>query len=87
MHNTHQLSSSRSTNALAVVPARLLPYKQQWQILANALPPGSIFVCLPNADDAHHQLAWDAIVRSIRATGHPLLVLSMEHFLEGMRRG
>lgn len=90
MNERHHPRDSRDIgkiNALAVVPARLLPYRQQWQILANALPPGSILVCFPVPSTAVHQDAWEAVVRSMRATGHPVLVLSMERFLESMRHG
>ena len=32
---------------LALVPASLLPYKQEWQALANTLPSGSTLIVLP----------------------------------------
>jgi hypothetical protein len=32
---------------LALVPASLLPFKEQWQAAANALPTGSVLVYLP----------------------------------------
>lgn len=75
-------SSSCTAAGLAVVPACLLPYKRQWQALANALPSGSILLCLPRARGRAHRDAWDAIVRSMCAMGHPVLVLPMERFLE-----
>lgn len=72
-------------NALAMVPARLLPYKHQWQALANALPTGSILLCLPSSHDARHQAAWNAIVLSVCTTGHPVLVLPLGRLLKEIR--
>ena len=30
---------------VALVPASLLPYKKEWQAVANGLPPGSVLLC------------------------------------------
>jgi len=32
---------------VALVPGNLLPYKDQWQAIANELPEGSVLICMP----------------------------------------
>ena len=78
------MSSNHPVNNIALVPASLLPLRERWQALANALPVGSILVCLPT-DDAFHQGAWNDLVASIRAMGHQVLVISMEYFAGSLR--
>jgi hypothetical protein len=71
---------SRAIRNIALVPACLLPYKDQWQALANTLPAGSILMCLPTHDELHQGM-WDDVVRSMRAMGHHVLTIPLEHFL------
>jgi hypothetical protein len=35
---------------LALVPGSLLPFKKEWQQLANSLPEGSTLIVLPSSD-------------------------------------
>ncbi|MDP9366673.1 MAG: hypothetical protein M3Q03_00105 [Chloroflexota bacterium] len=37
-------------DTVTLVPASLLPFKQEWQRLARALPPGSTLIVVPAAD-------------------------------------
>lgn len=30
---------------IAIVPASMLPFKENWQQIANGLPQGSVFIC------------------------------------------
>lgn len=63
------------TNTLALVSARLLPQRGQWQALANALPPGSILFMPPTTQDNRHQDAWAALMDSMRALGFRVFVV------------
>jgi hypothetical protein len=69
-------------NNVALVPASLLPCKAWWQALANALPPGSILVCLPTGDGRRKEL-WLDVISSIRAMGRRVLVIPSERILSG----
>jgi hypothetical protein len=71
---------STPVNNVALIPAALLPYRKQWQALANSLPAGGILLCLPIARDATQQHAWDALRWSLQAHGRPTLVLTVEEF-------
>lgn len=42
-----QLNKAKLDN-IALVPASLLPFKKQYQEVANNLPQGSILICIPN---------------------------------------
>ncbi len=53
---------------LALVPASLLPYKRQWQRLANALPAGAILICLPPAAGRHRRVR-AGVAGALRAKG------------------
>jgi len=81
--NTHR-GAARPINNIALVPASLLPLREQWLALANSLPTGSILICLPT----HNELlvgSWEEIVRSARAMGHWVVVIPVEHFLDNQQ--
>ena len=42
---------------VALVPASLLPYKAQWQQLANELPEGSVLLCTAGLPRRQREIA------------------------------
>ncbi len=62
---------------VAVVPASLLPYKKQWQDIANQLPTGSILICVPTRD-RHLRPPYLAVARGLRDKGFTVLAIAAE---------
>jgi hypothetical protein len=81
--NTHR-GAGRPINNIALVPASLLPLREQWQALANTLPAGGILICLPTRNELLAG-SWEEIVRSARAMGRWVLVIPVEHFLDNQQ--
>jgi hypothetical protein len=69
-------------NNLAVVPARLLPFKAQWQTMANGLPQGTVLVILPRTNGTARQSA-KMVVSYLRAEGHAVSVMATERLFLG----
>jgi len=64
---------------VALVPANLLPYKREWQAIANGLPHGSVLVCLPTSPGTpRRQLT--QVADELRAKGHPVTTVPAERF-------
>jgi hypothetical protein len=59
---------------LALVPANLLPYKAQWQQLANELPKGDILIILPDADQKLRQ-AIETVAKQLKTAGQRVTTL------------
>jgi len=59
---------------LALVPASLLPYKAQWQQLANELPSGSTLIILPSPGSPHGK-ALERIAASFEERGWAVKIL------------
>lgn len=53
---------------VALVPASLLPYKQQWQRIANELPKGSVLICIPGVVGKQREVAVK-VVAHLRGKG------------------
>lgn len=86
VQNTRAASATRPISNLALVPLSLLPYKERWQALANALPAGSILFCPPtsSSSEAAHVAqprTWCAVIDRLRSTGRFVLVVSPETVL------
>lgn len=62
---------------LAVVLASMLPYKQQWQPVANALPAGSALIILPVGQSKQRQTL-ERVGQLLRAKGHRVTILTTE---------
>jgi hypothetical protein len=83
----HQAQRVRQppTATLALVPATLLPYRTEWQRLANALPARSILLCVPCPATAARRRIWETLmsrmVVSMAAAGYHVFVLHGERFL------
>jgi hypothetical protein len=66
---------------IALVPASLLPYKTQYQAVANQLPRGGVLVVIPSCA-GHHPSTLATVVSGLRATGHTVVTLHANHFPE-----
>lgn len=63
---------------LALVPGSLLPYKAQWQELANRLPAGQVLIILPTGTGSRQTL--DATAKLLRAKGLEVTTLCTQEF-------
>ncbi len=64
---------------VALVPASLLPFKDQWQSLANEMPDGSILVCVPLTENKPRQ-PFLAVARTLREKGFNVRAVSSNRF-------
>ena len=64
---------------IALVPGNLLPFKQQYQELANELPAGSVLICLPSAENSQ-RLVLERVAVGLRAKGHRVTALPADRF-------
>ncbi len=64
---------------LALVPANLLQYKEQWQAIANSHPTGSVLIVLPRTEGTHRQ-ALEKMAITLQA-GHQVTTVSAEQFV------
>jgi hypothetical protein len=72
---------------LALVPASLLPYKDQYQHLANDLPKGEILIILPDTDLRQSRIrqAVEKVANQLKASGQRVTTLPA-HQLGNVRR-
>jgi hypothetical protein len=59
---------------LALVSADLLPHKQEWQALANRLPPRAILIVLPKMNAVQKQTML-AVAKLLSREGHQVRVI------------
>jgi hypothetical protein len=59
---------------VALVPASLLPFKARWQKTANALPEGSILICLPPVGKRQRRVD-ERVAADLKARGHRVTML------------
>ena len=62
---------------LALVPGSLLPFKKEWQQLANSLPEGSTLIILPFSDSSARRTL-EKVSSSLKAKGHAVMTVSAE---------
>ena len=62
---------------LALVPASLLPFKSQWQTMANSLPQGTTLIILPRTDTPQRRILQRVATR-LQAKGRRVAMLSAE---------
>jgi hypothetical protein len=67
---------------VALVPANLLPYKREYQQLANALPKGSILILLPETDQSIRRTI-ETVATQLKAKGQPVTAIPVNK-LAGM---
>jgi hypothetical protein len=64
---------------VALVPASLLPFKSEWQALANQLPAGAVLVVLP-AEGGSPRRILETVTTPLEAKGHRVTTLSAEKY-------
>ena len=64
---------------LALVPASLLPFKEQYQQLANELPKGATLIILPSPTK-RQRMTCEKVAAHLREKGHRVTTLSAERF-------
>jgi hypothetical protein len=62
---------------LTLVPGSLLPFKEEWQKLANELPEGSTLIVLPSSNGSARQTL-EKVSRSMKAKGQRVTTLSQD---------
>ena len=87
VRSAHQLSSpppalrkARLDN-LVLVPASLLPFKAEYQAIANQQAPGTTLVVLPT-DDSPPRRTLERVVTRMHAKGQPVQVLMRRQLQE-----
>jgi len=68
------LQQARLDN-LAIVPASLLPYKVEYQALANQQPPGTTLIVLP-VPHTRERATFERVVYCLRARGQRIATVS-----------
>jgi hypothetical protein len=63
---------------VAVVPASLLPFKQQWQAVANGMPKGSVLLC--STTNRRQRRILQQVSTHRQAKGHRVRTLPAEDF-------
>jgi hypothetical protein len=63
---------------VALVPGNLLPYKSQYQQIANGLPKGGILIVLPT--EGHKRRAFEQTALQLKNKGHRIATVSAERF-------
>lgn len=66
---------SATLDNLALVPGNLLPFKAQYQRIANAPPAGDVLIVLPSTGKPLRQTI-QAVVDLVRAKGHGVTTIS-----------
>lgn len=65
---------------LAFVPASLLPYKKQWQAIANGLSKEGVLIILPASQRAPRRIL-QTVASLLHAHGHRVTTLPAEQLL------
>jgi hypothetical protein len=61
---------------VALVPASLLPYKKEWQAVANGLPHGSVLLC--STTNPRHKKILEQVSTHLKRKGHRVQTLPAE---------
>ncbi len=64
---------------VALVPASLLPFKREWQQVANELPAGGVLICVPDQEDKRRE-TFIAVARQLRDKGMRVRAVPAERF-------
>ena len=65
---------------LALVPASLLPFKSQWQAMANSLPKGTTLIILPTINTPPRKILQKVAI-TLETEGHHVATLPAERFV------
>ncbi|MDA8219827.1 MAG: hypothetical protein M0Z94_19685 [Dehalococcoidales bacterium] len=63
----------------ALVPGNLLPFKAQWQKVANGLPAGTVLIILPVASP-YSRKTLEEVANLMRAKGRPVAIVTAKRF-------
>ncbi len=66
---------------LAMVPASLLPFKEQWQEVANSKAAEEVLIVLPTLEQRSRRLV-EQVATQLREKGHAVTMLAAEQFQE-----
>ncbi len=66
---------------LALVPASLLPYKREWQQLANRLPRGATLIVLPTTGSRRQRRTHATVATGLRAKGRTVATVPAQQFI------
>lgn len=72
-------STRRCGAGLALLPANLLPFKAQWQRLANNLPRGGVLIILPE-EDQRLRKPIEAVATHLKDEGYRVTTIPAHHF-------
>jgi hypothetical protein len=64
---------------VALVPASLLPYKKEWQRVANGMPAGSVLLCSTRTNQRQRQII-EQVSTHMQHKGHQVRTLPAEDF-------
>ena len=64
---------------LALVPASLLPFKSQWQAIANGLSHNGVLIILPVGEGRHYKTL-NIVASLLKADGHQVTTLPAHQF-------
>jgi hypothetical protein len=64
---------------LALVPASLLPFKEQWQDVANSKPGEHVLIVLPEMEKRPRRVL-ERVAAELREKGHQVTTISAEEF-------
>ena len=70
---------------LAVVPASLLPFKEQWQDVANSKPEEHVVSVLPEMENRPRSVL-ERVAAELRKKGHEVMTISAEQFGQPLRK-
>jgi hypothetical protein len=68
---------------LALVPGSLLPFKKEWQQLADSLPEGSTLIVLPAAKGAARTTLLK-VSQSLKSNGRRVITLALDQISNGL---
>ncbi len=66
---------------LALVPASLLPFKEQWQEVANSKAGEHVLIVLPTMEQRSRKVV-EQVATQLREKGHAVTMLTAEEFKE-----
>ena len=64
---------------LALVPASLLPFKEQWQEVANSQVGEHVLIVLPKVEKLRRRVL-ERVAAQLREKGYPVTTISAEEF-------
>jgi hypothetical protein len=64
---------------VALVPASLLPYRDQYQAIANGLPAGGALIVLPSTDGPQKRVL-ETAATVLQSHGHRVTIMTHDRF-------